>query len=238
MYKDGRAFGTVRGGPARYAVKPHWCAVIPRGLRIPHECKELTAPGKGWGTRRVPLKGAEGSIGFRRRLPRFPTGQGRKRRPFCCGTPTLTHMQRRSPRVVAICVFSHDGKILARKGHDPVTGQTFFRPIGGGVGFGERAHDALVREVREELHQQISDLRYVGHIENLFQYGGKAGHEVVLVYDGRFDAADPYTVPRLALQADGGPGGEAHWIRPADLDKETPLYPEGLGALLIENVPQ
>src|SRR6266568_4543117 len=43
-------------------------------------------------------------------------------------------------RPLAICVFSHNGCILAAEGVDPLKdNQVFYRPLGGGIEFGEYA---------------------------------------------------------------------------------------------------
>lgn len=79
------------------------------------------------------------------------------------------------PRIrhLALCIFHHRGKILVNEFVDPVKGLTLFRPLGGGIEFGERSADAIVREIREELGQPISDLRLIGTLESIFTYLGK-----------------------------------------------------------------
>lgn len=98
-------------------------------------------------------------------------------------------------RPLALCIFHHHGKILVNQFHDDVENMTLFRPIGGGIEFGERSHDAIVREVQEELGRSISDIRLIGTLENIFTYAGNPGHEIVQVYDARFDDAEVYEKP-------------------------------------------
>lgn len=78
------------------------------------------------------------------------------------------------PRIrnIAICVFHHQGKILVNAFPDPVKQQTLFRPLGGGIEFGERSADAIVREIREELNLPIRNVRLLGTLESLFTYLG------------------------------------------------------------------
>ena len=90
-------------------------------------------------------------------------------------------------RVIAICVFSRGSRILLNEGRDPLTGSRFLRPLGGGVEFGETGAQAVRREIREELGAAVRDVCYLGTIENLFTFGGRPHHEVVLVYDGAFE---------------------------------------------------
>ena len=87
-------------------------------------------------------------------------------------------------RPLAICVFYRDRRILVNEAHDPLTGQTFYRPLGGGIEFGETSVKAIAREIREEIGAEVTQLRLLGTLESLFTFSGVAGHEIVQVYDG------------------------------------------------------
>src|SRR5437868_11521915 len=89
-------------------------------------------------------------------------------------------------RPIAIGVFRKDDCIFVAEGYDPIKGETFFRPLGGAIEFGERGHEALSRELREEVKIEATNLRYLGALENIFTYNGQTGHEIVLVYEGEF----------------------------------------------------
>src|SRR5690349_6932913 len=89
-------------------------------------------------------------------------------------------------RPIVICLFRNEGRILADKGVDSVKGQEFYRPLGGMIEFGEHSIDAINREIFEETKQEVRNLKYLGALENIFTYEGKAGHEIVIVYDGEF----------------------------------------------------
>ncbi len=141
-------------------------------------------------------------------------------------------------RVLAMCVFRRDDKIFVSQGHDSQKDQTFYRAIGGAVEFGERAVDALVREVQEELEAPIQDLEYLGTLENIFVYEGRHGHEICMIFDGRFVEewrnADDY----VTQGTDDTEHGEeilytARWI-PLDEFRQgnLRLYPKGLLELL------
>jgi ADP-ribose pyrophosphatase YjhB (NUDIX family) len=135
-------------------------------------------------------------------------------------------------RHLALCVFQHDGKILVNRFHDPVKQQTLFRPLGGGIEFGERSRDAIVREIREELDQSIKDLRLIGTLESIFTYLGKPGHEVVQVYDARFQDPGLYEKPWLDGQESDGVTFTAEWCDSSSFTTASPLVPEGLYELL------
>ncbi|BCX68741.1 MULTISPECIES: NUDIX hydrolase [Pseudomonas] len=135
-------------------------------------------------------------------------------------------------RPLALCIFHHHGKILVNRFTDAVEKRTLFRPIGGGIEFGERSVDAIVREVQEELGLSISDVRLIGTLESIFTYAGKPGHEIVQVYDARFDDADAYEKPWLQGHESDGALFRATWCSSSSFTAESPLVPEGLYDLL------
>jgi len=65
-------------------------------------------------------------------------------------------------RALALCVFHHEGKILVHRFYDPIKQQSVFRPVGGGIEFGETSAQAIAREVQEELVQSIHSVRLLG----------------------------------------------------------------------------
>jgi 8-oxo-dGTP pyrophosphatase MutT (NUDIX family) len=89
-------------------------------------------------------------------------------------------------RPLALCLFRHEGRILVGHAYDAVKQDYYCRPLGGGIEFGERGEEAIVREIWEELGAEIEDVRWLGTLENLFTCEGEAGHEIVLVFDAVF----------------------------------------------------
>jgi 8-oxo-dGTP pyrophosphatase MutT (NUDIX family) len=142
---------------------------------------------------------------------------------------------KRRIRPLALCVFRRGDKILVARGYDAAIDQTFYRPIGGGINFGERGANAVLREVKEELDADVVDIVYLGAFENIFSYEGKAGHEIIMVYDGRL--TDPALNEDDALlegEDDGETLYQASWKTFAFFRAENapPLYPAGLLDLL------
>lgn len=137
-------------------------------------------------------------------------------------------------RPIAICIFSHNGRILAAEYSDPVKRQPFYRPLGGTIEFGEYSAATIAREMAEELGVAVSDLRYLGTLENVFTYNGQTGHEIVMVYDGAFIDRTLYEQPVLDGVEDSGGTIRAVWVRLADCRAPgaPPLYPTGLLELL------
>ena len=147
-------------------------------------------------------------------------------------------MSKHKIRPLAIGIFRRDDRILVCEGYDPIKQQTFYRPLGGGIEFGEQAAETVVRELREEIGAEMINPRYLGTLENLFTYNGKPGHEIVLVFAG--ELTDPSLYERETwIGHDGLPGGEEFkvvWKPLADFAAgQAPLYPDGLLPLLEQN---
>ncbi len=132
-------------------------------------------------------------------------------------------------RPIAICLFRNGGRILVSDGIDPETGSPYCRLLGGAIEFGERAEDAVVREIREELGVEIRELRLLGVLENLFTLDGQQGHEIVFVYDARFVDESLYQREKLPFHEAGWAYGDARWFDLAQAAQDPArLVPEGL----------
>lgn len=143
-------------------------------------------------------------------------------------------MRKESYRAIAICVFHHDGRILAAEGYDDVKRQKFYRPLGGAVEFGEFSRATVERELEEELGAAVTDLQLLGVLENIFIFNGKAGHEIVFVYDGCFVDRTLYDLPEL-IGHEHADGSEirAVWLALSEqTESSPPIYPTGLLELL------
>lgn len=136
-------------------------------------------------------------------------------------------------RALAICIFRNGDRIFVAEYHDSFKGETFYRPLGGAIEFGERSEQTIEREVLEEVGAQVSNLRYVGVVENLFTYNGEKGHEIVLVYDGDFVDKSFYETDSIIGAEDDGTPFKAMW-KPLDVFRkgEALLYPNGVLGLI------
>jgi 8-oxo-dGTP pyrophosphatase MutT (NUDIX family) len=137
-------------------------------------------------------------------------------------------------RPLAICVFRHEGRILAAEGYDRMKKQTFYRPLGGKIEFGETGAQTVARELMEEINAEVAEVSYLGTLENLFTFEGKAGHEIVLIYDGRFTNERLYQQESIEGVEDDTEPLIARWLRLDWLEQDgaPPLYPDGLLHLL------
>ena len=139
---------------------------------------------------------------------------------------------RRLARPLAIAIIRDGDRILVFRVPDPVKNVTGYRPPGGTIEFGETGAAAVIRELNEELAAQIVEPRYLGTLENIFEWLGRPGHELVRVYEARF--ADPSLYRRDSfecVEADGQ-AFTCVWKPLADFERE-PLYPSGLRELLV-----
>ena len=137
-----------------------------------------------------------------------------------------------SIRVIAICVFRVDDRILVFEAFDSVKGTPFYRPLGGGVEPGETTLETVRREINEEVGLEVTDLRLLGTLENLFTCEGRPGHEIVFVYDGRFADESAYQRSVLTVTEDNGETLTARWRALDSFDEYHRLVPEALLPLL------
>ncbi|HEY9710254.1 MAG TPA: NUDIX hydrolase [Oculatellaceae cyanobacterium] len=114
-------------------------------------------------------------------------------------------------RVLALGLIRDGDRTFISEGYDPVKEQTFYRAMGGGVDFGETSYDALQREFQEEIQADLTNIRYLGCMENLFTFNGKQGHEILQVY--QCDFVDPkfYQLEELVF-AEGERKKKALWV--------------------------
>jgi len=137
-------------------------------------------------------------------------------------------------RPLAICVFRHNDRILVAEGFDTVKQQTFYRPLGGGIEFGETSADTVRRELKEELNVEVGELYYLGTLENIFVFNGKPGHEIVQIYDGVLIDSGLYEQAVIVgKEADMDETFKAVWKRLAEFESgKSILYPLGLFEML------
>ena len=144
-------------------------------------------------------------------------------------------MKKQRIRVLALCIFSHRGNILAFEGYDSQKNKSFYRPLGGAVEFGEPVEAAMRREIREEMGEEITHLRQLGVLENLFTYEGEQGHEIVFVFDADFKHKSVYTRKDLKASEDDGMQFKLRWLQISGLTQlKYPLYPDGITQLILE----
>lgn len=136
-------------------------------------------------------------------------------------------------RPIAICVFRNNNRILVFEGYDSIKDETYYRPLGGGIEFGESGEEAIRREVMEELHSEIEELQHLGFLENIFVHNGKMGHEIAMVYDGVLKESRLYEQAEMEVEEANGERIRVVWKRLDEFGAgRSILYPDGLLELL------
>ncbi|MGE8079866.1 NUDIX hydrolase [Peribacillus loiseleuriae] len=136
-------------------------------------------------------------------------------------------------RPLVICLFKNNDSVLVAEGYDSVKGENYYRPIGGGIEYGELSSDALIREVKEEIGADIYNLKYLGTVESIFSYNGDIGHEIVIVYDATFVDTSFYRTKSFEGEEDDGTIFKLIWYPLSEFQKgKLRLVPENLLELI------
>lgn len=114
-------------------------------------------------------------------------------------------------RVLALGLIRDGDRTFISEGYDPVKQLTFYRALGGGVDFGETSYDALQREFQEELQAELTNIKYLGCLENLFTFNGQQGHEIIQVYQCDFVEPKFYQLEQIVFP-EGDRKEKALWI--------------------------
>ena len=125
-----------------------------------------------------------------------------------------------------------DGALLVSRHLGPPEA-SFHRPLGGHVEFGEYALATAHRELAEEIGQQLTSVRLLGVLENIFEWAGDQSHEVVFIYAAAFADPAAYEIAEQPILDEAGDPGRVIW-RPAGA-VTPPLYPSGLARLIEES---
>jgi 8-oxo-dGTP pyrophosphatase MutT (NUDIX family) len=135
-------------------------------------------------------------------------------------------------RPIAIAVIRNGDRLLVFEGRDHIKQQTFYRPLGGGIEFGEFAVDAVVREIREEIGAELVNPRFLGALENVFTLNGDPKHEIVMVFEGGLADSGLHAIATMEGTEADESNFKVLWKPLADFAAGDVLHPDGLLELL------
>lgn len=145
-----------------------------------------------------------------------------------------------TPNIIIIkvmCVIEHGGRILVGPGFDKIKNESFYRLPGGSMEFGETSEKAIRREMREELRCELTNLIRLGIEENVFEYNGSKGHQIVFLFRAELEDKSIYDREKVHIVEPYGEYDMA-WISIADiLNKSKILYPSCNWNLYLSNHP-
>ncbi|MEL6672360.1 MAG: NUDIX domain-containing protein [Bacteroidota bacterium] len=144
---------------------------------------------------------------------------------------TLAQAQQIKP--VALCVFRKKDDILLEERVDKLTSEVFYRPLGGGLAFGEYSWETVRREIKKEMGEDIKNLTFIGPAESVFQREGNQGHEIIFMFEGEFVRSELYDKAEIIGHKSNGDTIKAVWKPISEFKKKKArLYPEGLLEML------
>ena len=132
-------------------------------------------------------------------------------------------------RPIVLGIARKNDKILVQECFDEKENKLFYRALGGGIEFCEKSQEALKREFLEELGVEIEVGEYLGISENIFEYNGRRGPELVLMYNVIIkdeEYKESYTI--------SDDNGKALWIDIEDfIQNKRILYPKEIFEYLM-----
>ncbi|MBR8828277.1 MAG: NUDIX domain-containing protein [Gomphosphaeria aponina SAG 52.96 = DSM 107014] len=129
-------------------------------------------------------------------------------------------------RVLVLGLIKEGDRTFLTQGFDSVTGETFYRAMGGGVEFGETSRAALEREFLEEINAAITNIKYLGCLESIFVHQGKKGQEIIQLYECDFVDRKFYETEQINFN-EGKRAKTALWVNIQDCkERKIRVVPE------------
>ena len=126
--------------------------------------------------------------------------------------------------------FRNGDEILVAQHYDDVADQEFYRPLGGGVEFGEQSDVCVRREFQEELGTDVEVGDRIAAFENVFEFRGTACHEVVFLYEVTLENDSYYEQDAFEAVEGNGEVFPVRWKPVSDFTAPAGdvLYPDGI----------
>jgi 8-oxo-dGTP pyrophosphatase MutT (NUDIX family) len=140
---------------------------------------------------------------------------------------------RQEVRPVAIGLLRDGDRLLVAEVPNDDGSVKGWRPLGGGIEFGETAEAALRREFREELGAEIEVTGPPTIFENLYDHAGHVGHEIIFAFPIRLVDQAVAAERRFQIR-DNDAVVWVEWIETGRFHAGDILLPAALGTLLGE----
>ena len=140
---------------------------------------------------------------------------------------------RQSIRPVAIGLLRDGDRLLVAEVPNDDGSVKGWRPLGGGVEFGETAEVALRREFQEELGVEIDIDGPPTIFENLYEHAGHIGHEIIFAFPIRVIDTTVTAERRFQIRDNEMPVW-VEWIETTRFETGEVLLPTALGPLLAK----
>jgi 8-oxo-dGTP pyrophosphatase MutT (NUDIX family) len=136
----------------------------------------------------------------------------------------------RDIRPLALGAVRDGDELMLAEHYDPEEEYTFYRPLGGGIEFGEHSEEAVAREFDEELGVELDTVEYVETYERTFSFAESVGHEIWQLYEVSIVEDWPYERERFtAEEPELDETFEVVWKDVADFETgDDVLYPPDL----------
>lgn len=129
---------------------------------------------------------------------------------------------------MVLCIVKNRDRLLVTKHYAAKEDQNFYRLLGGGIEFSEKGEEALIREFIEELGSSLENIHFITLLENIFEFNGRQGHEIILVFEADLVDKSIYNQKTLKI-LDSKFDTEASWQKIDDFKKgKLILYPKGV----------
>ena len=140
-------------------------------------------------------------------------------------------------RPIAAAVICEADRILVWEDYDPSSGEVVAVPLAGGIEFGETGEQAIARELGEEIGAIPSRIRFLGVIEDIFEWAGMKRHELYLIYHVDLEGQDALEAEELTVTESDGTSYVARWRPLSEFRGSARLVPNGL-LELVERLPR
>jgi ADP-ribose pyrophosphatase YjhB (NUDIX family) len=163
-----------------------------------------------------------------------------EREPPRSKRPPVTHARISSGpegaiRPIVAAVIRNGEQILVWDDYNPTTGEVVAVPLAGGLEFGEMREQAVARELSEEIGATATEIRFLGALEDIFEWAGQKRHELWFVYDVKLAERAIYEAEEVQVVEPDGTRYPARWRALTDFRGQIRLVPDGLLGLVQES---